>query len=375
MSDETKAGSAKGDVAAIIRAAFREGWMARHQLREPDENDVENDWIISEARKAGTSEFKAVTPELVRDCYRALLKREPENDDVVAARVAGTSSVSDLLESFRRSPELLHRAYIEYLRRHSPALKPKPRFDLDIAPDQFNRLFERVVTQWSDLGQAEPYWSVLTDEKYKSDAIDEEVRQRFYDTGKDLERELRQLHARNDVAFQGGVCLELGAGVGRLTTTLAKMFDRVIAVDISPGNLEICRKHLEKNNIDNVDFKIISNPEQIGELENFDYFYSLMVLQHNPPPIQEYILDIIFRNLNEGGFVNFQLPTSTPEYQFDIEAYLSSSRQVMDMHDLPMSRVFRLFQRHEILPIDVIMDSHTGTFGSHSFFGQKRSGS
>lgn len=52
MNDETPTSFSKDDVTAMVRAAFREGWMARHQLREPDENDVENDWIVSTARKA-----------------------------------------------------------------------------------------------------------------------------------------------------------------------------------------------------------------------------------------------------------------------------------------------------------------------------------
>tara|TARA_X000000368_G_scaffold253949_1_gene200739 strand:+ start:32697 stop:32822 length:126 start_codon:yes stop_codon:yes gene_type:complete len=38
-----------------VRAAFHKGWMVRHELRAPDENDVANDWVVSKARKTLTA--------------------------------------------------------------------------------------------------------------------------------------------------------------------------------------------------------------------------------------------------------------------------------------------------------------------------------
>ena len=43
---------ALAEVEAMVKAAYKEGWLARHALRQPDENDVMNDWITSDARKA-----------------------------------------------------------------------------------------------------------------------------------------------------------------------------------------------------------------------------------------------------------------------------------------------------------------------------------
>tara|TARA_Y100000588_G_scaffold216349_1_gene230301 strand:- start:112 stop:351 length:240 start_codon:yes stop_codon:yes gene_type:complete len=42
-------------VEQLVRAAFHEGWMAHHELRAPDENDVANDWVVSKARKTLTA--------------------------------------------------------------------------------------------------------------------------------------------------------------------------------------------------------------------------------------------------------------------------------------------------------------------------------
>ncbi|MEO0391964.1 MAG: hypothetical protein AAF213_01815 [Pseudomonadota bacterium] len=43
---------ALAQVEASVKAAYQEGWQARHDLRQPDAQDVGNDWMTSEARQA-----------------------------------------------------------------------------------------------------------------------------------------------------------------------------------------------------------------------------------------------------------------------------------------------------------------------------------
>src|SRR5271169_236009 len=47
----------------------------------------------------------------------------------------------------------------------------------------------------------------------------------------------------------------------------------------------------------------------LARLTNVDLFFSIIVLQHNPPPVILGILDAAFAGLRPGGLAFFQVPT------------------------------------------------------------------
>jgi SAM-dependent methyltransferase len=156
-----------------------------------------------------------------------------------------------------------------------------------------------------------------------------------------------------------------------VTRFLAERFERVIAIDISPGNLKLAQEYLEESGVTNVTFHLIADPGEIAHLEGFDFFYSTIVLQHNPPPVQRFILESVFRALRSGGCVLFQIPTFEQDYGFSAEPYLRSPVPRMEMHALPMSVIFALFDACGLSCKEVVMDSATGHYGSHTFVAQK----
>src|SRR5262249_53790995 len=54
-------------------------------------------------------------------------------------------------------------------------------------------------------------------------------------------QELDSLFGRLGAGPRGGVCVEVGCGIGRMTPLLVERFDRVIAVDVSPAMLDAAR--------------------------------------------------------------------------------------------------------------------------------------
>jgi hypothetical protein len=77
-------------------------------------------------------------------------------------------------------------------------------------------LFDPVRKQWGVLGEVEPHWSMLTDDKFKSGNI-QETAEDFYETEEATAFMSDQFSARADRWPPSGTCLELGCGVGRVT--------------------------------------------------------------------------------------------------------------------------------------------------------------
>ena len=114
----------------------------------------------------------------------------------------------------------------------------------------------------------------------------------------------------------------------------------------------------------------------IETLPEFDLLYSVIVFQHNPPPVIARLMDVLFSKVRNGGYVLFQVPTYCSGYSFIWKEYLSDARQEMEMHVLPQRDVFRLFRNHGIAAIEIQEDGLTGSdlFLSNTFFGRRDEG-
>ena len=72
----------------------------------------------------------------------------------------------------------------------------------------------------------------------------------------------------------------------------------------------------------NVELHCINAVDQIAALPTFDCFISLIVLQHNPPPVIAFLLRTILRKLTPGGLAYFQVPTYQRGAVFKADEYL-----------------------------------------------------
>ncbi len=170
---------------------------------------------------------------------------------------------------------------------------PAHHVDVSISEEDFCKLLKHVQTSWEILGREKPHWSVLTQTAYLPQNIDSNIN-RFYETGDGGIAVLNQAVSRaNRELPKVGSCVELGCGVGRVTFALAKQFRHVTGIDISYPHLSLAKSYKKSNEIENVDLVLM---ESLGTLENlpsFDFFYSTIVLQHNPPPLIDRMLKII----------------------------------------------------------------------------------
>lgn len=222
-------------------------------------------------------------------------------------------------------------------------------------------LFNRTKQTWMQLGSNEPYWSVLTDKKYLIENITQENGEveAFYESGRENCQAILKTLLRNSViqkledAKQLAIT-EIGCGTGRVTQHLARFFGKVTAIDVSLGNIRIASEILQN---ENVLFRLYKEIEDYDCLPMANIVYSIMVLQHNVPPVIEHILNAMLKSLKPEGVAFFQIPTYKEAYEFNFEEYIKDSCiGNMEMHLLPQKKIFEIAYANGCIPLEVYQD-------------------
>ncbi|MBV9107012.1 MAG: class I SAM-dependent methyltransferase [Verrucomicrobia bacterium] len=301
--------------------------------------------------------------ELVTAAYKALLRREPDPGGLKACSdgIRAGHDLEWLLGTLIRSEEF--------------ALNRPPNdFPLDAAPpmdvqanattQELRALWDHIGLVWTNFGATDPYWSVLTNDRWRAkNMTEEEAIESFYATGQSDLLRLEAWLRRNSLELNAdAVCGEYGCGVGRLTQWLSTRFRRVVALDISEPHLKAARERLCRRGIDNVDFILVRGDEDLRVLDGVSLFYSMIVLQHNPPPIMTEILARAFAGLSDGGCCFFQIPTYSASYSFSVKSYWTelAAKKEMEMHFLPQKNVLELARQHEVFPVEIQPDGAIG---------------
>jgi len=305
--------------------------------------------------------------QFVTALYRAVLKREPDERGLanhVAQLRAGAAPeivAGKFMQIVNRQPREKSRPNLFPM-----DLAPEMRVDLELTGEQSQQLWSLVSKAWTRLGEDEPYWSVLTNSRWKIDQMSRaNAEAEFYQTGRASLVRLEAWLARNHLEVPAsGTCVEYGCGVGRCTFWLAKRFERVVAFDISQPHLDRARERAAQGGVRNVEFVLVRSESDLDQMKDAAMFYSIIVLQHNPPPLIHSILDHALGQLRPGGIAYFQVPTYGLDYAFDLNAYLKNpAERHMEMHYIPQHAIFELALRHGMKPLEVSPDGLATKFG------------
>lgn len=241
-------------------------------------------------------------------------------------------------------------------------------------------LLNHIQLVWTGLGESEPHWSVVSTKEFKANTIGENI-QKFNSSGHTEIENLKRMLSR--VGMQGKIgpaktVLEYGCGVGRVTRWLSEIFDNVIGVDISASHLNLAEKYFSEAGRQNISLIQVYSPGDIQRLPEFDFVYSKIVLQHNPPPVIALILNILAEKLRPGGVGVIQIPTYALRYQFKIHEYMKSMDKIsaMEMHILPQQDIFEILSSHNCIPLEVSRDHLVATvdYVSSTFIFKKLGG-
>lgn len=314
-----------------------------------------------------------VPREAVEWAYRLLLGREAESEAIVALQMNGNRDIAQLRTNFLTSREFGDHLPLA-ARLHLHGTEAPNVIESDGAPAMLARLFEHIHHSWHQFGEEQPFWSVLTSPEYRDQPEDVAI-ERFFASGKAEIERFKKTLARVGLGLEGRrTCLEYGCGLGRVTRHLAPNFERITGVDISGAHLAKARALAEEKGITGIDWLHLQTIDQLADLPQVDVVYSLIVLQHNPPPVIERIIETFARILRPGGIAYFQVPTYRVGYEFRVGDYVNNGlKPGMEMHVYPQDRIFRIFADAGAVPVSVVEDGCTGILRerSNTFVFQK----
>lgn len=160
------------------------------------------------------------------------------------------------------------------------------------------------------LGEQDPYWAIITAAGKDNNRWDVEE---FFSTGvAEIDAAMAYVSRVFPLARRERA-LDFGCGAGRLTQALARHFESVSGVDISPPMIALANKHLaNKHDVSpgRVEYRLNDRPDlKAFPGGHFDFIYSNITLQHMRPSLARAYMAELVRVLAPGGFLLFQLPT------------------------------------------------------------------
>lgn len=263
-------------------------------------------------------------------------------------------------EETRKNAENLadmEKAY-ETIMRHASA--PPMDIETHVDSETFDRLQKRVENTWSVLGQDDAYWSVITFDKFRKDVL-EDHRDAFFQMGDgNIAWVEAALNRVGTTLTDLETAMDFGCGVGRLSLPLAERVGHVLGVDISAAHLREAKSNIETFDRQNIETRKIGSVKEIQDLGSFDLVISIIVLQHNPPPVMREILKALCARVRSGGFLYIQVPTYRPGYRYIAADDLMEEAENMEMHVLPQHVFLETIQDAGLTVLEVMEDSATG---------------
>lgn len=290
-----------------------------------------------------------LTAEEITLAYRLFLGRNPESQEVVTNLMQNARDYQQLRTHFLSSHEFIQAA-TEFIGeqqniriRHQ--LLPRIPVQIEVSASELKKMFERVHEEWEILGVKEPYWSVLTQEQYRPSHFSGHEKE-FFQSGSYPADAFHAALRRNQIdPHRIRFCLDVGCGVARVTCYLAKLFPQVVGVDISSAHLDIARSIVRDGEVDNVTFIHCEDFNSYEKLPKVDGIFSIITLQHNPPPVMVWLLKELLGKLNPLGVAYIQIPVYRNGYFFEAHRYLNSPMpESLEMHFLPQNEIFKLLE-------------------------------
>jgi SAM-dependent methyltransferase len=224
------------------------------------------------------------------------------------------------------------------------------RIDVEVPEPQLLELFARVKGEWQRLGKDDPHWSVLSDEKFRDANLDAS-RGAFFRSGEHEARRIFRGLLRQGISLPFDVAVEYGCGLGRVSLALAPHCGTLYAFDISASHLQLAQENADNRGIKNIQFELVHSPTQPLK-HRYDFFYSALVFQHNPPPLIAHLIREALKGLKKGGVAVFQVPVWRKGYTFCITDYLQLSPSGIEMHCIPQRAVFKIIRESECELVD-----------------------
>lgn len=161
--------------------------------------------------------------------------------------------------------------------------------------------------EWEKWAKQDPYFGVITDEKFRSRNLTQQAKTEFLESGKnDVNHVLAICKRYFDNGFSPKRVLDFGCGVGRLVIPFAEIAEHVVGLDVSESMLEEARKNCSEHFVKNV--SLLKSDDGLSSLNGFfDLIHSYIVFQHIPVERGKNIFANLLNHLEEGGIGAIQV--------------------------------------------------------------------
>jgi len=165
-------------------------------------------------------------------------------------------------------------------------------------------------TEWEKWGKNDPYFGVITHEKFRRMNLTEESKLEFFKSGQGhVNRVLNVCKRHFSPNFSPRNVLDFGCGTGRLIIPFSNIAENVVGIDISDSMLREAEKNCNDYSVNNV--KLIKSDDNLSSLtERFDLIHSVIVFQHIPVERGIHIFSNLLNHLKEGGICAVQITYS-----------------------------------------------------------------
>ena len=234
--------------------------------------------------------------------------------------------------------------------------------------------------EWKFWGRHDPMWAVATWQDRDRDGTNPWTIEDFRASGRSDCADIMR-HWDHYGRLNGGTCIEIGCGAGRLTSSLVEHFDRVLAIDISSDQVDLAHKVLGES-VSRVDFRIVDRPGVDAPAGSCSGMISTHVFQH----LSGYDgLDLYLREayaaLEPGASICFQTPVpgaqkgDIPSLQYRAFDYVrtrfnraTGKLDFMEYRRYPANRIVDTLASIGYQEIEVRIFAITATQFRQSFF-------
>lgn len=245
--------------------------------------------------------------------------------------------------------------------------------------------------EWEKWGKNDPYYGVLTDNKFRRKNLTQEQKKVFFESGvRDINHVLETVRYHLDPNFSPRKALDFGCGTGRIVIPLSKIAENVVGVDVSESMLREAYKNCEEQCIKNVRF--VKSDDTLSCLnESFNFIHSIIVFQHIPTNRGKKIFLGLLDRLEENGICAIQLTYASSKYQSRfgkpffklLRRLLRKPKRflfglfkrldpVMEMNKYDLNDLFFIMQRSGITNFYAEYTDHGGELGVFLYFNKKR---
>jgi SAM-dependent methyltransferase len=235
---------------------------------------------------------------------------------------------------------------------------------------------------WEKWGKEDPYFGVITNEKFRLKNLTKEAKKDFFESGKhDINRVINTCKRHFNQNYSPKKVLDFGCGAGRLVIPFSQIAEEVVGVDISESMLKETEKNCKEFKITNT--SLFKSDDDLSSLEgHFNLIHSCIVFQHIPVDRGRGIFNNLLSFLEEEGICAIQLTYAKTIFSdtYGVPPKTNQSTEKFNYIDIPdkdpemqmnpynLNEIFYIIQSIGVSNIYIEFTDHGGELGVYLYF-------